>query len=113
MVRAVKESSRKSIATDISLQYKDEEFDDFYTLTSTNELKDKDTLKVVYVPLHLMLTLVPQESTPDASDVSSLCESVRLSGDSLDTVILSPSPFERQSLLCFPFQLSHTTLNLH
>ena len=82
----------------ICLQYKDEEFDeDFFTLTSTNELKDKDTLKVVYVPLHLTLTLVPQESTRDASDVSSLCGSVSLSGDSLDTVILSPSPSERQS----------------
>ena len=93
LITTVKESF--SIATDISLQYKDEEFDDFFTLTSTNELKDKDTLKVVYVPLHLTLTLVPQESTPDASDVSSLCESVSLSGDSLDT--LSPSTSERQS----------------
>ncbi|KAE8278095.1 hypothetical protein D5F01_LYC23836 [Larimichthys crocea] len=95
LVTAVKVSF--SIPTDISLQYKDEEFDDFFTLTSTNELKDKDTLKVVYVPLHLTLTLVPQESTPDASDVSSLCESVSVSGDSADTVILSPSPSERQS----------------
>lgn len=40
LVTAVKESF--SIPTDTSLQYKDEEFDDFFTLTSTNELKDKD-----------------------------------------------------------------------
>lgn len=110
LVTAVKESF--SITTDISLQYKDEEFDDFFTLTSTNELKDKDTLKVVYVPLHLTLTLVPQESTPDTSDVSSLCESASLSGDSLDTVILSPSTSQRQSPwpAVFPIQtFSHNT----
>lgn len=93
LVAAVKESF--SIPADISIQYKDEEFGDFFTLTSTNDLKDKDTLKVVYVPI--TLTLVPQESTPDTSDVSSFCESVSLSGDSVDTEILSPSPSERQS----------------
>ncbi|XP_038566683.1 uncharacterized protein LOC119897174 [Micropterus salmoides] len=95
LVAAVKEHF--SIPTDISLQYKDEEFDDFFTLTSTNELKDKCTLKVVYTPLELTLTVVPQESTPDASDVSSLCECTSLSGNSVDTVIPSPSPSERQS----------------
>ena len=106
LVTAVKESF--SIPIDISLQYKDEEFDDFFTLTSTNELKDKDTLKLVYAPINLTLTPVPQESTPGASDVSSLCESGSLSGDSLDTVILSPSPSERQS----QWPPVHTTLNL-
>ncbi len=93
LVAAVKESF--SIPADISIQYKDEEFGDFFTLTSTNDLKDKDTLKVVYVPI--TLTLVPQESTPDTSDVSFFCESVSLSGDSVDTEILSPSFMERQS----------------
>lgn len=48
LVAATKENF--SIFTDISLQYKDEDFEDF-TLTSTNELKDKDTLKV-YVLLN-------------------------------------------------------------
>lgn len=96
LVTAVKEHF--SIPTDISLQYKDEEFDDFFTLSSTNELKDKDTLKVVYAPLDLMLTAVPlMQSTPDVSDVSSLYECKSLSGESVDTVMLSPSPSERQS----------------
>ncbi|KAL1005692.1 hypothetical protein UPYG_G00062440 [Umbra pygmaea] len=95
LVAAVKEHF--SIHAGISLQYKDEEFDDFFTITSTNELKDKDTLKVVYAPLELTLTVVPQESNPDASDVSSLCEFISPSGDSVDTCILSPSPSEWQS----------------
>lgn len=82
LVAAVKEHF--SIPTDISLQYKDEEFDDFFTLTSTNELKDKCTLKVVYAPLALTLTVVPQESTPDVSDVSSLGECSSLSANSMD-----------------------------
>ncbi|XP_032362781.1 uncharacterized protein LOC116674409 [Etheostoma spectabile] len=93
LVAAVKEHF--SIPTDISLQYKDEEFDDFFTLTSTNELNDKDTLKVVYAPLELALTVVPQESTPDAS--VSFCDCTSLSGDSVDSVVLSPSSSERQS----------------
>ncbi|XP_041835912.1 uncharacterized protein LOC121636456 [Melanotaenia boesemani] len=95
LVEAIKQ--HLSIATDISLQYKDADFDDFFTLTSTNDLKDKDTLKVVYAPISLTLTAVPQESTPDVSDMMSSCECESLSVDSNDTVIMSPSPFERQS----------------
>lgn len=91
---AVKEAF--SITVNISIQYKDEDFDEFFTLTSPNELREKATLTVVY-PVNLFMTVVPQESTPDASDVSSLCESVTFSVDSQDTVIPSPSPFERQN----------------
>ncbi|XP_051772154.1 uncharacterized protein LOC127524567 isoform X1 [Ctenopharyngodon idella] len=54
LVAAIKEQF--AITTEISLQYKDEEFDNFFTLTTTKELKDKDTLKVVYVPLNITLT---------------------------------------------------------
>ena len=39
-----------SITSDIGLQYKDADFDDFFTLTSTSDLKDKDTLRVLHVP---------------------------------------------------------------
>lgn len=94
LVAAIQEQF--AITTEISVQYKDEEFDDFFTLTTAKELKDKDTLKVVYVPLNITLTVVPQESTPDTSSVCSLSESVTHS-DSDDTVILSPSPSERQN----------------
>lgn len=95
LVAAIKEQF--AITTEISVQYKDEEFNDFFTLTTTKELKDKDTLKVVYVPLNITLSLAPQESTPDASSVCSLSESVTHSDVSDDTVILSPSPSERQN----------------
>lgn len=71
-----------SIPTDIKLQYKDEDFDDFFTPTFTSEVKDKDTLKVVQAPLSLILTAVPQDDTLEASYLSSLCESVNLSVDS-------------------------------
>lgn len=93
LVSTVKEHF--SIPIDISLQYKDEKFDDFFTLSTTNELKDKDTLKVMHAPLDLMLTAVPlMQSMPDVSDVISLYECQSLSGES---VMLSPSPSERQS----------------
>lgn len=91
LVVAVKEAF--SITENISLQYKDE---DFLALTSTEELKDKATIKVVYPVINLYMTVVPDESTPDVSDVSSLCESTTHTVDSQDTVILSPSPTERQ-----------------
>lgn len=93
LVAATKEAF--SITAEISLQYRDEDFDDFFTLTSTNDLKDKDTLKVVYALPAITLTLVPLESNPEASDVFSICDT--LSVDSQDTVILSPPPSERQN----------------
>lgn len=110
LVVAVKEEF--SIKENISLLYKDEDFDDFVTLTSTKELKDKATLKVVYPVINLFMTVVPNESTPDVSDVSSLCESTTHSVDSQDTVILTPSPSERQNPwpMVFPIPtFSHNT----
>ncbi|XP_054589562.1 uncharacterized protein [Nothobranchius furzeri] len=96
LVAAVKENL--SIPTDISLQYKDEDFGDFFTVTSTNELKDKDTLKVVYAPICLDLTVADQESNCDVSVMSSFdSDSASGSLDSQDTVILSQSTFERQN----------------
>ncbi|KAJ4944007.1 hypothetical protein JOQ06_012557 [Pogonophryne albipinna] len=94
LICAVKDAY--SITTNISLQYKDNDFDDFFTLTSTEGLKDKDTLKVVHlsVPDCIMLTLVPQEGTPDTSNLSSVCDSHAVSSE--DTGILSPSPSERR-----------------
>ncbi|KAF6730037.1 hypothetical protein FQA47_019710 [Oryzias melastigma] len=94
LVAAIKE--QLSITTPITLHYKDKEFDDFFTLTSTEELKDKDTLKVVDEPMTVVLSVFPQQSTPDAADVMSSCEQESHSSSS-DTVILSPPPSERQS----------------
>ncbi|XP_068427653.1 uncharacterized protein [Clinocottus analis] len=85
-----------SITTEIGLQYKDTDFDEFFTLTSTKDLKDKDTLKVVHVPPGIMMTTVPQERNPDNSDVSSV--DYMLSLDSPDTLLPSPSAADRQNL---------------
>ncbi|KAA8587585.1 hypothetical protein FQN60_016447 [Etheostoma spectabile] len=99
-----------SITTDIGLQYKDADFDDFFTLTTTTDLKDKDTLKVVHVPPGIVIPTVPQERNPDTSDPSSA--DVPLSVDSQDAVIPSPPATERQSLwpAIFPIpSFSYTT----
>lgn len=85
-----------SITTDIGLQYKDTAFDDFFTLTSTRDLKDKDTLKVVHMPPGITMTMVPQERNLDISDVSSVDD--RFSVDSQDNLIPSIPATERQNL---------------
>ncbi|XP_035525943.1 uncharacterized protein LOC118338089 [Morone saxatilis] len=85
-----------SITTAIGLQYKDADFDDFFTLTSTSDLKDKDTLKVVHMPPGIIMTTVRQEPNPDTSDVSSVDD--MLSVDSQDNLIPSPPVTERHNL---------------
>ncbi|XP_049455374.1 uncharacterized protein LOC125902801 isoform X1 [Epinephelus fuscoguttatus] len=61
-----------SITTEIGLLYKDADFDDFFTLTSTGDLKDKDTLKVVHLPAPSGITrpAAPQQRTPADFDNS-------------------------------------------
>lgn len=111
LLAAIKETF--SIKTEISLQYKDDDFNDFFTLTSTSDLKDKDTLKIVYAPPSITLSFVPLESSSDTADVSSLSESLNHSVDSDDTVILSPLPVKggNHGLLCFQFLLFPATLS--
>ena len=112
LVDAIK--SAYSITTDISLLYKDKDFDDFFTLTSTDDLRDKDTLKVVNVPQMLTLTIVPQEEIPDIFDVCSQHSVDTV--DSYDTLILSPSPSEMQdpwpTVFCIPTSSHNTELTL-
>uniref|UniRef100_A0A8C5HUA8 PB1 domain-containing protein n=1 Tax=Gouania willdenowi TaxID=441366 RepID=A0A8C5HUA8_GOUWI len=92
LIKGVQETF--AISEDISLQYKDTDFDDFFTLTSTDDLKDKDTLKIIYVePPTLILSNINCDSTLNSSLVemafekSSQCSS---SAESDDTVILPP-----------------------
>ncbi|GAA6231459.1 uncharacterized protein LOC103362161 [Lates japonicus] len=89
LIQVLKEAF--SITTDIGLQYKDAEFDDFFTLTSTSDLRDKDTLKVVHMPPG-----TTQEHNPDTYDMSSVDD--LLSVDSQDNLIPSPPAPERQNL---------------
>lgn len=92
------------ISMDISLQRKDQDFDDFVTLSSINDLKDRDTLKVVYVPPAIFLTNVDihELQTEDSYVSGSVSENDTLSlsstsqssnsnsAESDDTIILSP-----------------------
>lgn len=86
-----------SITTDICLHYKDSDFDDFFTVNSVSDLKDKDTLKIVHVPPGITVTTIPPlECNPDASVLSS--EDDLLSFDSQDNIMPSLLTAERQSL---------------
>ncbi|KTF86997.1 hypothetical protein cypCar_00041577 [Cyprinus carpio] len=87
---------------DISLQRKDQDFDDFVTLSSIDDLKDRDTLKIVYVPPVILFPNVdiPELPTEDCSVSRSVSEndsvsqpstsSGSISAESDDTIILSP-----------------------
>ncbi|KAK7890928.1 hypothetical protein WMY93_022891 [Mugilogobius chulae] len=80
------------ISEDISIQYKDTEFDDFFTLTSTDDLKDKDTLKIICVsPPTLVLTTIERDTSTPNDQLLEMSQS-STSAASDDTIILPPSP---------------------
>lgn len=67
------------------LQFMDADFgNEYMNLTSTTEIKDKSTLKLIYLPSEVTITLVPISPTQVPDDAMSLS-----SYDSNDTVILS------------------------
>ena len=76
-----------------TLHYKDADFGDFFSLTTTADLKDKDTVKVVLVePLYITLSEnVPSESASisDASTPSDASSSSSSFSSSAETVLLS------------------------
>ncbi|XP_072565352.1 uncharacterized protein [Paramormyrops kingsleyae] len=96
--RAVKEEL--NVPDSFVLHYLDTEFGDFFSLTSTATLKDKDTIKVVFVEsVFITLTAIdcPQNISTSSSDVLSTVSSVNSSDvssvqheSSDDTVLLSP-----------------------
>ncbi|KAL6487556.1 hypothetical protein MHYP_G00041820 [Metynnis hypsauchen] len=57
-----------AITNDISLQYLDSDFDDFFTLHSTAQIKHKSTIKVVTVA-PVVLTLYPHNESLSTSDI--------------------------------------------
>lgn len=85
------------ISDEFSLQYFDSEFEDYFTLHKSDEIKHKDTVKVVYAE-HITLNLVPldectdnsflQHST-DAESTASNVDSSAGQSSSQDTIILS------------------------
>ena len=92
--------------------FKDKDFDDFFTLTSTDDLRDKDIQSSECTSnAH---TVVPQEEIPDIFDVCSQHSVDTV--DSHDTLILSPSPSEMQdpwpTVFCIPTSSPNTELAL-
>lgn len=93
---------------DFTLHYLDEDFGDYFTLHSTNQIKHKGTIKVVIIP-SVVLTLTSH--TENQSDVSILSDSSTSATDtgagyptdgtsvsSQDTIILSPCESPHRTL---------------
>ncbi|XP_056594794.1 uncharacterized protein LOC130426631 [Triplophysa dalaica] len=93
-----------NITEDFSLQYKDSDFNDFFTLTSTDQIQHKDTIKVVF-PAPIILTLfaeneenITASTSFSADEVSSISSTACSVDDAVpcestsygETVILSP-----------------------
>lgn len=59
------------IHEEFTLHYFDEDFGDFFTIHSTNDVKNKGTIKVVIIPpIVLSLTTLETENVADADNVS-------------------------------------------
>lgn len=81
------------VAGDFRLQYKDTDFDEFMNLTSTSDIQNNATLKVIYLPSALSTSsscLSPQASSQDEirsrssdTDILSSSESSSSSSSSL------------------------------
>uniref|UniRef100_W5N922 PB1 domain-containing protein n=1 Tax=Lepisosteus oculatus TaxID=7918 RepID=W5N922_LEPOC len=80
-----------------TLQYKDAKFGEFFSLTTTAEIKNKYTIKVVFVnPVILTFSEIDQiKNTSPPSDVSSIASSVSSSADTL--LLSSPESHGQQS----------------
>ncbi|KAF4103095.1 hypothetical protein G5714_015978 [Onychostoma macrolepis] len=79
-----------------TLMYIDQDFDNqFFTLTTTDLLKDKDTIKLVTTEPSVILTLTPVNEAADSSPSVSLSQSFQddsSSASSSDTIILQQPP---------------------
>jgi hypothetical protein len=75
---------------DFTLHYLDEDFGDYFTLHSTNQIKHKGTIKVVLIPVVLTLTALTENQTDVMNDSSSSATDTADSVSSKDNIILSP-----------------------
>ena len=87
------------LTDDFTLHYLDEDFGDFFTLHTTNQVKHKGTLKVVIIPSVVLTLTTVTENETDVMNDSSTSASTDLTADyqtddasvsSQDTIILSP-----------------------
>lgn len=83
------------ISGNFCLHYKDADFgNDFFTLMSTSDIKDKDTIKIVYVvePPTVTLTLTDVDSSFSSNDCPCQPFNDASSVSSHDTLPVSPEP---------------------
>ncbi|XP_035985885.1 uncharacterized protein LOC118559324 [Fundulus heteroclitus] len=94
------------IIDDFTLHYLDEDFGDYFTLHSTNQIQHKGTIKVVIIP-SIVLTCTPTENQTDVSNLNSSSSSASDTrsdyqnsdtSSSQDTVILTPRGSPHRSL---------------
>ncbi|KAG9275705.1 sterile alpha motif domain-containing protein 3-like isoform X2 [Astyanax mexicanus] len=82
-----------------TVMYMDKDFDDqFFTLMSTDVIKDKDTIKLVKTEPSVVLTFTPISETDASSPAASLDRSFQDDGSSVsssDTVIIQQPPEHR------------------
>uniref|UniRef100_A0A3B1IVH8 PB1 domain-containing protein n=1 Tax=Astyanax mexicanus TaxID=7994 RepID=A0A3B1IVH8_ASTMX len=82
-----------------TVMYMDKDFDDqFFTLMSTDVIKDKDTIKLVKTEPSVVLTFTPLSETDASSPAASLDRSFQDDGSSVsssDTVIIQQPPEHR------------------
>ncbi|KAF3844268.1 hypothetical protein F7725_013609 [Dissostichus mawsoni] len=88
---------------DFTLHYLDEDFGDYFTLHSTNQIKHKGTIKVVIIP-SIVLTLTENETNithlndSSSSATDSMDQTDGMSVSSQDTVLLSPRESPQRTL---------------
>ena len=76
---------------DFTLHYLDEDFGDYFTLHSTNQIKHKGTIKVVIIPSVVLTLTALTENQTDVMNDSSSSATTADSVSSQDTIIhLSP-----------------------
>lgn len=89
------------LTDDFTLHYLDDDFGDFFTLHSTNQIQHKGTIKVVIIPsVVLTMTAVTENQTVVINDSSSSAN---------DTTADDASVSSQDTIILFPCESPHTT----
>ncbi|KAL7375117.1 hypothetical protein ABVT39_012126 [Epinephelus coioides] len=86
------------VSGDFRLQYKDNDFDEFINLTSTSDIQNKATIKVIYLQ-----SASSTSSSCLSPRTSSLDESISISSVDTDILSSSESSSSASSLRCKPW----------
>ena len=97
------------ISEEFSLQYLDSEFEDYFTLHKTYQIKHKDTVKVVCaVPIILQLQQVNESSDISFGQLSTDCDSVSCAESSGSNTDSSAGTSSSTDTIILPRQKSTT-----